>query len=192
VTTLGHDRRIVDRFAKESKAFSLIRTAQTASGAHPASYAMGTGGSFPRLKRQGCEAAQSSTAHLHTNIRGHQHTSTPAHQHISSPTQTYQHSNTRAHQHINTPAYHHTNTPAHQHAKKPAQHTNTPAHHTHTSTPHIPAHLLPPPYVSMACTETILPKLNSKSYQDVLWQLAAGSTKRYQASCKLSSQCTMC
>jgi hypothetical protein len=32
---------------------------QTGSGVHPTSYKMGTGGSFPRLKRQGREADHS-------------------------------------------------------------------------------------------------------------------------------------
>jgi hypothetical protein len=36
--------------------FSLHHRVQTGSGAHPACYPMGTGGSFPGVKRLGCEA----------------------------------------------------------------------------------------------------------------------------------------
>jgi hypothetical protein len=39
--------------------FSLLHVVQTGSGAHPASYSMGTGGSFPGVKRQGREADHS-------------------------------------------------------------------------------------------------------------------------------------
>jgi hypothetical protein len=39
--------------------FSLLHVVQTGSGAHPASYPMGTGGSFPGVKRQGREADHS-------------------------------------------------------------------------------------------------------------------------------------
>jgi hypothetical protein len=36
------------RFPAEARDFSLHYSVQTGSGAHPASYTMGTGGSFPR------------------------------------------------------------------------------------------------------------------------------------------------
>jgi hypothetical protein len=44
--------------------FSLLHVIQTGSGAHPASYPMGTGGSFPgrEVKQQGCEADHSPPA----------------------------------------------------------------------------------------------------------------------------------
>jgi hypothetical protein len=42
--------------------FSLLHVAQTGSGAHPASYPMGTGGSFPSVKRPGREADHSPPA----------------------------------------------------------------------------------------------------------------------------------
>jgi hypothetical protein len=38
---------------------SLLHMAQTSSGAYPASHAMGIGGSFPGVKRQGREADHS-------------------------------------------------------------------------------------------------------------------------------------
>jgi hypothetical protein len=41
------------RFPVEAREFSLLRRVQTYSGAHPASYPMGTGGSFPGVKRLG-------------------------------------------------------------------------------------------------------------------------------------------
>jgi hypothetical protein len=40
--------------------FSLLHVVQTGSGVHPTSYPMGTGGSFPGVKRQGREADHSS------------------------------------------------------------------------------------------------------------------------------------
>jgi hypothetical protein len=39
--------------------FSLLHIVQTVSGVHPTSYKMGTGGSFPGVKRQGRKAAHS-------------------------------------------------------------------------------------------------------------------------------------
>jgi hypothetical protein len=41
------------------KIFSLLYIVQTGSGVHPTSYKMGTGGSFPEVKRQGREADHS-------------------------------------------------------------------------------------------------------------------------------------
>jgi hypothetical protein len=41
------------------KKFSLFHIVQTASGVHPTSYKMGTGGFFPRVKRQRREADHS-------------------------------------------------------------------------------------------------------------------------------------
>jgi hypothetical protein len=44
----------------ETKDFSSILFIQTSSEAHPASYAMGTGGPFPESKaRPGCDAGHS-------------------------------------------------------------------------------------------------------------------------------------
>jgi hypothetical protein len=45
--------------SRQGKKFSLLHIVQTASGVHPTSYKMGTGGSFPRVKRQGREADHS-------------------------------------------------------------------------------------------------------------------------------------
>jgi hypothetical protein len=42
------------------KKFSLLHIVQTGSGVQPASYKMGTGSSFPGVKRQGREADHSS------------------------------------------------------------------------------------------------------------------------------------
>jgi hypothetical protein len=47
------------RFPKEARDFCLHHSVQTDSGAHPVFYTMGTGGSFPRLKRLGREADHS-------------------------------------------------------------------------------------------------------------------------------------
>jgi hypothetical protein len=47
------------RFPREAKDFSLLRTPQTGSGAHPASYSKGSGGSFLGPKRLGLEANHS-------------------------------------------------------------------------------------------------------------------------------------
>jgi hypothetical protein len=41
------------------KKFSLLHVVQTGSGVHPTSYKMGTGSSFPGVKRQGREADHS-------------------------------------------------------------------------------------------------------------------------------------
>jgi hypothetical protein len=42
--------------------FSLLHLVQTGSGVHPASYPMGTGSSFPRVKQPGPEADHSPPA----------------------------------------------------------------------------------------------------------------------------------
>jgi hypothetical protein len=41
------------------KRFFLLHSVQTGSGAHPSSYPMSTGGPFPGVKHQGCEADRS-------------------------------------------------------------------------------------------------------------------------------------
>jgi hypothetical protein len=46
--------------------FSLLHVVQTCSGVHPTSYTMGTGGSFPGVKRPGREADH----HLQLVCRG--------------------------------------------------------------------------------------------------------------------------
>jgi hypothetical protein len=54
--TLGYgldDRGSRVRFPAETGNFSLYYRVQNGSGAHPASYPMGTGGSFPRRKAAG-------------------------------------------------------------------------------------------------------------------------------------------
>jgi hypothetical protein len=44
------------RFPAEARNVSLLHKVETGSGAHPASYAIGTGGCFPGVKRQQREA----------------------------------------------------------------------------------------------------------------------------------------
>jgi hypothetical protein len=44
---------------RQGKKFSLLHIVQTGSGVHPTSYKMGTGGSFPEVKRQRREADHS-------------------------------------------------------------------------------------------------------------------------------------
>jgi hypothetical protein len=39
--------------SQQGKKFSLLHIVQTGAGVHPTSYKMGTGGSFPGVKRQG-------------------------------------------------------------------------------------------------------------------------------------------
>jgi hypothetical protein len=53
------DRGSTIRFRAEAGNFSLHHCVQNGFGAHPASYPMGTRGSFPGVKRPGCEADQS-------------------------------------------------------------------------------------------------------------------------------------
>jgi hypothetical protein len=61
------------------KKFSLLQIIQTSSEVHPASYPMGTGGSFPGLKRQGrevdhsnsCRGQENVDLYIHSNIRLH-------------------------------------------------------------------------------------------------------------------------
>jgi hypothetical protein len=60
----------------EGGIFSLHQHIQTGSGVHPASYSMGTEGSFPGVKRVVCEADHSSPSSA--EIKDTQsHTSTP-------------------------------------------------------------------------------------------------------------------
>jgi hypothetical protein len=47
------------RFPVGTRDFSLLYSVQTSSGAHPTSYPMGIGGSFPEVKRLGREADHS-------------------------------------------------------------------------------------------------------------------------------------
>jgi hypothetical protein len=53
------DRSSRVRFPAGAGNFSLHHGVQNGSGAHPASYPMGTRGSFPGVKRLGCEADHS-------------------------------------------------------------------------------------------------------------------------------------
>jgi hypothetical protein len=55
------------------KKFSLLHIVQTGSGVHPTSYKMGTGDSFPGVKRQGREADHSPPTSAEVKI----YTSTP-------------------------------------------------------------------------------------------------------------------
>jgi hypothetical protein len=48
------------QFSAEAGNFSLHYSVQNGSGAHPASYSMGTRGSFPEVKRPGREADHSA------------------------------------------------------------------------------------------------------------------------------------
>jgi hypothetical protein len=52
-TGFGLDGKI--QFLAGARDFSLLHSTQTGSGAHPTSFSMGTGVSFPRVKRPGCE-----------------------------------------------------------------------------------------------------------------------------------------
>jgi hypothetical protein len=45
--------------SRQGEEFSLLLSTQTGSGAHPASYPMGTGGAVPGVKRPGREADHS-------------------------------------------------------------------------------------------------------------------------------------
>jgi hypothetical protein len=45
--------------SRQGKKFSLLHIVMTGSGVHPTSYRMGTGGSFPGVKQQRCEADHS-------------------------------------------------------------------------------------------------------------------------------------
>jgi hypothetical protein len=54
------DQMIGVRFSVKAGNFSLRHCVQTGSGAHPVSYPVSTGGSFPGVKRSGCEAGHSS------------------------------------------------------------------------------------------------------------------------------------
>jgi hypothetical protein len=60
------DRASRVRFPTGTRNFSLHHSVQNGSGAHPASYPMVTGGSFPGVKRPGREADHSppSTAEV--------------------------------------------------------------------------------------------------------------------------------
>jgi len=53
------DRGLEVRFSAGTGNFSLHPRVQTRFGAHPASYTMGKGGSFPGVKWPGCESDQS-------------------------------------------------------------------------------------------------------------------------------------
>jgi hypothetical protein len=60
VTGYGLDDQRGREFeSREGKRFSLLHIVQTGSGVHPTSYKMGTGGSFPGIKRQGRETDHS-------------------------------------------------------------------------------------------------------------------------------------
>jgi hypothetical protein len=58
-TTRPRARRLGIRFSAEAENYFLRRRVQTGSGAHPASSAMGTGYSFPGVKRLGRESDHS-------------------------------------------------------------------------------------------------------------------------------------
>jgi hypothetical protein len=66
-------------FPAGAENFSLHHRVQNCSGAHPASYQMGITGSFPGVKRPGCEADHSPPSaevkgvelYLHSPIRLH-------------------------------------------------------------------------------------------------------------------------
>jgi hypothetical protein len=70
------DRGSRVRLSAEAGNFSLHHRVQNGSGAHPASYAMGTGGSFPGVKRPGREANHSPPPSAEVN-NAWRYTSTP-------------------------------------------------------------------------------------------------------------------
>jgi hypothetical protein len=51
----------------QGQKFSLLHIVQTGSGVHPTSYKMGTGGSFPGVKRPGREADHSPPTSAEVN-----------------------------------------------------------------------------------------------------------------------------
>jgi hypothetical protein len=60
VSDYGLDDRVIEVRSPKGADFSSSPCIQTGSGAHPASYSMGTGGSFPRGKaRPGRDADHS-------------------------------------------------------------------------------------------------------------------------------------
>jgi hypothetical protein len=60
------------RDRSSSQEFSLLQIVQTGSEVHPTSYPMGTGGSFPKVKRPRCEAD-----HSRSRERGYIHPPPP-------------------------------------------------------------------------------------------------------------------
>jgi hypothetical protein len=67
-------------FESGQEYFSLLHNAQSGPGAHPTSYTMGTGGSFPGVKPEGCVTHHSPPSspqlrimelYLHFHIRFH-------------------------------------------------------------------------------------------------------------------------
>jgi hypothetical protein len=73
---MGSTTRI--RFPTGSGNFSFRHRIQTDSGAHPASYPVGTGCSFPEVKRPGCEVDHSPPSSAEVK-NGWRCTSTPPH-----------------------------------------------------------------------------------------------------------------
>jgi hypothetical protein len=57
-------------FLGRTRNFSILHSFQTGSGAHPASYPMGTEGSFPGVKRPGREADRSPTSNAEVKNGG--------------------------------------------------------------------------------------------------------------------------
>jgi hypothetical protein len=66
------------RFSAGAGNFSLPHRVQNGSGAHPASYPMGTGGSFPGVKQPGCEADHSPPSNAEVK-NAWSYTSNPQH-----------------------------------------------------------------------------------------------------------------
>jgi hypothetical protein len=56
---MGSTTESSDFESRYGQEFSLVRVVQTGSGVHLTSYSMGTGGSFPGVKRPRCEADHS-------------------------------------------------------------------------------------------------------------------------------------
>jgi hypothetical protein len=64
------DRGSRMRFPAGAGKFSLHHRVQNGSGAHPASYPMGTRGSFPGVKRPKREAGHSHPSNAESRMRG--------------------------------------------------------------------------------------------------------------------------
>jgi hypothetical protein len=58
-TGCGLDDRGSEFESRQDQEFSFLHVVQTGSGVHPTFYPIGTGGSYPDLKRPGCEADHS-------------------------------------------------------------------------------------------------------------------------------------
>jgi hypothetical protein len=81
-TGYGLDDRGVGVWVLMGQEFALLHVVQTGSEAHPTSYPMGTGDSFPRVKRPGCEADHSPPTNAEVK-KTWTYTSTPPYNYIA-------------------------------------------------------------------------------------------------------------